>query len=482
MSTHDKLLALPRYKERSFVAQDADLLDIKQLKGYYQILTDCKVESDDMFEKWVLDRSELDSVLDQVGSVLYIDMTCQTDDKAKAQAYQDFTQNIVPVVMPLEDELNKKFLKLNEKFNLDEERYKIYTREIKADVELFNEKNVDLRTQVELLSQEYQTIMGAMTVEFDGIEKTMPEMSKYLLETDRDLRERAWKAVTARRLQDTDKLDDIFDQMIKLRHEISQNAGCKNFAEYKFRSLHRFDYTVEDCKKYHQAMEECVLPLYTELVKKDKVLLGLDEFRPWDTAVDPMGRAPLKPFEKDDQLINGVKKIFDKVDGELAAYFKEMKDAGCLDLASRKGKAPGGYQSSLNEARKPFIFMNAVGLDGDVNTLLHEAGHAFHTFLSAHDPLSDYRHAPMEFCEVASMAMELLGAEHLSEFYNSEDEKRSVKEHLEDILFVLIWVATIDSFQHWIYDNPTHTREERTESWLATLDRFSPNLVNWDGF
>ncbi len=473
---------LPRFQPRRFVAQEGDFTQLDVIKPYYEDLLSRSVDSARALEKWVLDRSELDAVCDQAGSIVYINMTCQTDDESRAKAYQDLIQNVLPAIKPLEDQLNRKFLELYEKYPLNEERYLVYVREIKADIELFCEANIELETKLGLLSQQYQTVTGAMTVEFEGCEQTMPEMSKYQLETDRDLRERAWKAVYERRSQDTEKLEDIFDQMIALRAQIAKNAGCKNYAEYKFRDLHRFDYTVDDCKAYHKTVEECVVPLHRRLIKKHKELLGLDELRPWDTAVDSLGRPPLKPFDKIEALIQGVQNIFDKVDGELAAFYKDMDELGCLDLASRKGKAPGGYQSTLNEARKPFIFMNAVGVDGDVNTLLHEAGHAFHSLLCADDPITDYRHGPMEFCEVASMAMELIGSEHLSEFYNEEDKKRSITDHLEGIVFVLVWVATIDCFQHWIYENPAHSREERKDTWLYILKRFGGAEVNWEGF
>ena len=473
---------LEHFQPRKFVAEGVDFTRFEEIKPYYEKLLAAQIDSAEALEAWVLERSEFDSVLDEAGSILYINMTCQTDDAARAKAYQEYIQTVSPAIKPYEDQLNRQFLELNEKYPLDEERYLVYVREIKADVELFCEANIELETQVDLLSQEYQTIIGAQTVEFEGSEQTIPQMGKYLLETDRDLRERAWKATYARRKQDTEKLEEIFDKMIGLRDQIAKNAGCKNYAEYKFRDLHRFDYTVDDCKAYHASIEKCVVPLYRSIVKKHKELLGYDELRPWDSSVDPLGRPPLKPFEETEKLVGGVKNIFNQVDDQLANYYQSMDDLGCLDLASRKGKAPGGYQSTLGEARKPFIFMNSVGVDGDVRTLLHEAGHAFHSLLCAHDPIADYRHAPMEFCEVASMAMELLGGEYLSEFYNADDEKRSVTDHLEDIVFVLAWVATIDAFQHWIYENPKHTRDERRAKWLEILGRFSGGEVNWEGF
>lgn len=473
---------LENYAPRSFVAENDDFTRLEVIQPYYQKLLEMKIDSSEALEQWILHRSEMDSVSDQAGSILYIEMTCQTDDESKTKAYQDYMQNVVPAIKPLEDKLNRKFLAALEGHPLDEERYGVYIREIKADVELFRQDNVELETKVAMLSQQYQSVIGAQTVEFDGQERTMQQMGKYLLELDRGLRERAWRAVYERRQKDTKVLDDIFDQMVKLRHQIAINAGFENYAQYKFRALHRFDYTIEDCKAYHATVEECLMPLYRKLVARHKELLGLDELKPWDLSVDPLGRPPLKPFKETPELIEGVGRIFEQVDQELSALYVDMKKTGLLDLDSRKGKAPGGYQSTLAEARKPFIFMNAVGVNGDVNTLLHESGHAFHSLLCAHDTIADYRHAPIEFCEVASMGMELLSGEHLSEFYSEDDCRRAKADHIEDIVFVLLWVATIDAFQHWIYENPEHTAEERKVQWLKILNRFGAGLTNWDGF
>jgi oligoendopeptidase F len=320
-----------------------------------------------------------------------------------------------------------------------------------------------------------------MTVEFEGKERTLPEMGKFLREPERPLRERAWRATADRRLQDRERLDGIFDKMTPLRVEIAGNAGFERYTEYKFRDYHRFDYTPEDCRRYHETVGRLVVPLWRKVLERRRRAMRPDALRPWDTSVDPQGLPPLKPFEKPEELIDGVRKIFHRLDAQLGAQFDEMDRLGLLDLASRKGKAPGGYQSTLDEVRKPFIFMNAVGLDRDVTTLLHEGGHAFHSLAAAGDPLVNYRHAPMEFCEVASMGMELLASDHLDVFYNPEDLKRSRREHLEGIAFILPWVATIDAFQQWLYAHPGHTRDERRDAWVETLGHFDGGIVDWTG-
>lgn len=470
---------LPRYQKRQFVPENADLVNLETIKNLFNQLIERNIQSSDDLEEWLLDRSELESAVDQTAAVLYIRMTCQTDDQERAQAFKNFIKTIEPVIKPLSDQLNHKFLKELKRYPIDQEKYAIYIRETKADVELFTKENVPLQTEVGLLSQEYQTICGAMTVSFEGEEKTLPQMGKFLLEPDRALREKAWRATSRRRLEDKQKLDDLFDKMLNLRAQIAENAGCGNFCDYKFRELHRFDYTPDDCKKYHESMEQLVVPVIKQILMKRKEDMKLDRLRPWDTSVDPFGRGPLKPFDDVSQLIDKCQTIFSQVNDDLGKQFSDMAQTGLLDLGSRKGKAPGGYQHALAEARKPFIFMNAVGVDNDVRTLLHECGHAFHAIACSHFSLVAYRHGPMEFNEVASMAMELLGGEYLNVFYNEEDETRSKKLHLEDIIFVLVWVATIDAFQHWIYENPNHSQQERKEQWLSIRDRFSGGIVDW---
>jgi oligoendopeptidase F len=470
---------LPRYQERSFVSADANLADKDQVVSLYQQLFDRPINSVRELEQWLADLSELEAAVDQQYTVLYIRMTCQTDDKERADAYKDFIENVLPAIKPLGDKINRKYLAERKRFDLDARRYEVFDRNTRMDIEMFREENVPLQTELDLLSQEYQTISAAMTVQFQGKERTLQQMAKYLLEPDRPLRESAWRASAERRLKDQDKLDEIYDKMLGLRDRIARNAGCKDYIEYKFRAGHRFDYTPEDCRRYHDAVQRLVVPVYDEIQKKSRSQMKLDVLRPWDTSVDPQGRPPLKPFEKVDKLVSGVETIFDRIDPDLGGQFKTMAGMGLLDLDSRKGKAPGGYQSTLAETRKPFIFMNAVGVNRDVETLLHEGGHAFHSFAAADDPFYPYRHAPLEFCEVASMSMELLGNRHLDVFYTPEEIKRTMFEHLEGIIQLLPWVATIDAFQHWIYEHPGHSREERTQQWLDTYGRFMGSVIDW---
>jgi len=473
------LAQLPAYQKRVFMPENADLTDLATVIGLYEKLEKKPITSVQELEHWLIERSELDAALSQAGSILYIRMTCQTDDPKIAEMYTRFVETIPPAVKPVNDRLNHKYVRACSLFPLDAKRYQVYDRAVKTDIELFCEKNVALQTKVDLLSQQYQTVCGAMTVMFDGREQTMPQMGKYLLETDRSLRERAWRATAQRRLKDKDKMEEIFEGMFELRNTIARNAGFSTFTDYQFKAYHRFDYGPRDCKQYHETVEKLVVPLNGKILSKRRQQMKLKSLRPWDTAVDAFGRQPLTPFKDAQELIKATGSIFNKLDSDFGLQFQEMNKWGLLDLASRKGKAPGGYQNTLSEARKPFIFMNAVGIDDDVRTLLHESGHAFHALACADEPIIDYRHAPMEFCEVASMAMELIGGEYLSEFYDPQDLKRSTREHLEGIIQTLAWVANIDAFQHWLYEHPQHSSDERRQAWGTFYEQFGGKFIDW---
>jgi oligoendopeptidase F len=360
-------------------------------------------------------------------------------------------------------------------------RYEVFDREVKNHVELFRPENVALETEEAKLAQQYQKLTGAQTVNFRSEEKTLVQMGRFLEEPDRALRQEAWELVAQRRLQDAEPCEEIFDRLIRLRTQIARNAGFENYRDYAFRRMGRFDYTPDDCVKFHDAIESEIMPVVRAIQRERRTNLKLDSLRPWDLAVDPQNRPPLQPFANVGELVARTQKIFDSLDAELAANFRELSGKKLLDLDNRKGKAPGGYQSTLNEARVPFIFMNAVGVQRDVETILHEAGHAFHAQATRGEDLYAYRGAPIEFCEVASMSMELLGNEFLEEFYPTPEANRARKTHLEGIIGFFPWMATVDAFQHWIYTHPGHTRAERQAAYRRLMERFSGE-TDWNGF
>jgi oligoendopeptidase F len=495
---------LPAAKPRTFVPEKVDLGDWPQIAPLFDQLEKRapQIQFADELEKWLLNWSELNAALDEEASRRYIAMTCHTDNADAEKAYLHFVESVEPQLKPRQFALEKIYVTHPQRKNLPQLRFHVFDRDLKNHVELFRPENVALETEEAKLCQQYQKLVGAQTVNFRGEEKTLVQMGRFLEEPERALRQEAWELVANRRLADADKCEEIFDALIQLRQQIAKNAGFENYRDYAFRQKCRFDYTPENCLQFHDAVEKEIVPAVREIQKERKRQLQLEKLRPWDLAVDPQNRAPLKPFAEVAEMVLRTQKIFNHLDAELATGFRQMQDLKLLDLDNRKGKAPGGYQSTLNEARVPFIFMNAIGLQRDVETILHEAGHAFHAQATREEDLYAYRSAPIEFCEVASMSMELFGNEFLEEFYppnevgssrrddrtpqrgvptKSDDANRARKTHLEGIIGFFPWMATVDAFQHWIYTHPNHTRTKRKAAYLQLMDRFGGD-VDWSGF
>ncbi|GJM19526.1 MAG: oligoendopeptidase F [Phycisphaeraceae bacterium] len=476
-----------------FVPAEFDVHAWEVAEPLYADLRDRPVDSAADFERWLLDRSELDAAVSESAARRYINMTCDTADKGKEKAYLDFVENVMPKLKPASFELDKRQASLAEAHKLPEQRYRVLERDVKAGVELYRDENVPIQTELAKLSQQHDALTGAMTVQFDGEEKTLPQMGVYQESADRDVRERAWKTVAQRRLKDADAISATYDQMIAKRHRMAQNAGFDNFVGYAFKAMGRFDYTPELCFAFHDAIEKRVMPFVERLDAKRRAQLGVDSLRPWDLGVDPKGRPPLKPFAGGKDLVSKTRDVFDRLSPELGAMFSQLGDGSndqgistghLLDLDTRKGKAPGGYQYMQDRSRVPFIFMNAAGLHRDVETMVHEAGHAFHSMLCTDEPLVHYRESPIEFAEVASMTMELLTMPYWDAYYPSrEDADRARRKQLEGSIGLLPWIATIDAFQHQVYSKPAHTRDERQQMWLGLEDRFGlqGHRVNWAG-
>jgi oligoendopeptidase F len=453
---------------RRYVPVSIDLGDWEAQRPLWEELKARPLPDAGALRRWIEDWSEL--------SDAYIDMTCQTRDPGKEKAYLHFVEEVEPRLAPVGDALNRRLAEHPAAAGLPED-HRYWLRAVRSGIELFREENIPLHTELAKLSQSYQKITGEMTVEWEGETRTLSQMSPLLQEPDRGLRERAWRKVAERRLRERDRLDALYDQMLELRRKTAANLGL-DYVTYAFKSNLR-DYAPADCFRFHAAVERAVVPVYRRVLDARRSALGLDRLRPWDLACDPLGRPPLKPFRGAGELLEIVGRVFEKLDPELATLFGALQENGLMDLENRVGKAPGGYQSSLTEVRLPFIFMNAVGLNEDVFTLLHESGHAFHYLLARDQALPFNRHAPMEFSEVASMSMERLGMPFLREFYGAEELGRAVRMEDEEIFRLLPWVAAIDAFQHWIYSTP-HTPDQRRDKWLELDARFGADL-DWSG-
>ncbi len=463
-----------------FIPATLDATQWSQLEPLYQKLLDRTLKCENCLQGLILDRSELDAAAAEAEANLYIAMTCHTDDADIKARFLKFVEEVDPNLKRVGFDLDRKIVESPHASALDQARYGTLLRSLKQEVKLFRVENVPLQTEVTKLDQQYSEINGAMTVQFDGTERTLPQMARFLEETDRARREASWRVVAERRLQDVTSIDAIYDAMLQLRAKMAANAGYPNFRDFQHDRLQRFDYTPAHCAAFHEAVEKTCVPLARRMHERRAKALGLTALRPWDLKVDVKGRSPLRPFEGADQMVERTSKVYHRMDSELAQMFDSMRGGGCLDLESRKGKAPGGYQYQRQLSRVPFIFMNAAGMHRDLTTMVHEAGHAFHSLLSKNDPILAYRGSPMEFAEVASMSQELLTLPYLEEFFSTADAERARRELLEGVISMLPWIAQIDAFQHWVYLNPGHSSAERTKAWLDLDARFG-GALDWSG-
>jgi oligoendopeptidase F len=474
MNTQTQLILLPA---------NYTLNNWTDLKPFYEQLLATNINSLQELEEWMLKRSELESFISEDLGKRYIAMTCDTADQKASEAYSFFVEHIQPEIAPYSNLLDKKLIECPYTQALDKDLYNIYLRAVKMSIEIYREENIPLFTELNNLAQQFSTVSGSMSVMIDGKEMTLPQAVKLLQLNDRNKRKEVYETVANRRAEARVELDAIMDNMIKLRHHVAVNAGYANFRDYMFDALGRFDYKPEDCFNFHESVKKYIVPILDELDLQRKKQLGVDNLKPYDFEVDPTGLDALKPFANASELVGKTRKIFGTLDPYFETCLTTMDNMKLLDLESRKGKAPGGYLYPLPLTGVPFIFMNAVGSLRDLVTMVHEGGHAIHSFLSKDLKLNDFKNVPSEVAELASMSMELISMQHWQEFFNNEaDFERARMEQLDDVLRTLPWVAAIDKFQHWMYCNPAHTADERKQAWLKIYAEFGGEHTDWTGY
>jgi len=467
---------------RHFLPESFSLTNWESVESYFINLLERPINSLNDLEAWLKDSSELEAVLSEDACWRQIRMTCDTENKTLEEAFVFFVTQIQPHIQPYADKLNRKLVDCPFTKDLDQEKFFTYLRSVKKSIELFREKNIPLQSELSVLGQQFGVISGKMTIEVDGKEYTLQQAAKFLESPDRNKREEVYRKINERRLIDKETLDDLYSTLIQKRHQVALNAGFENYRDYKFKELGRFDYTKEDCFQFHQAVKEHVLPLVNDINERKRKKLGLDSLRPWDTEAEPEGVFPLRPFTNGNELLEKTIRCFEQLNPFFADCLRRMNEMKRFDLDSRKGKSPGGYNCPLAETGAPFIFMNAAGQMSDVTTMVHEGGHAVHSFLAHPLELSSFKEYPMEIAEVASMAMELFSMEYWEVFFeNPEDLKRAKEHQLERVITIFPWIATIDKFQHWVYEYPQHTKTERAEKWMELLKEFSSNTIDFTG-
>tara|TARA_B110000196_G_scaffold190798_1_gene163492 strand:- start:1444 stop:3165 length:1722 start_codon:yes stop_codon:yes gene_type:complete len=474
-------IAIPIRQKRKFVSENLVIDSWGKIKSLFDNLVEREISNANELEKWMLDRSELEAVLEEDMAWRYIKMNIDTTDKKLGERFSFWIKEIAPKTAPYSHKLNLKLVESPFLKDLEREKYRIYLRSVNKKIEIFREENIPLFTTMEQKQQEYGAISAKMSIEVNGEKLTMQKAAQLLKSTDRVKREEVYNKINTRRLQDEKALDDLFDELIALRQQIAKNAGFDNYRDYMFAAMGRFDYTPKDCFSFHDAIAQEIVPIINSFEQKRKDILGYTSYKPWDTAVDVDGLAPLKPFEGGTQLTDLSVECFNRLRPYFGECLSTMKAMKHLDLESKNGKAPGGFMYPLYEIGVPFIYMNAVGSQRDLVTMVHEGGHAVHSFLSRDLAMTEFKSTPSEVAELASMAMELLSMDHWDVFYkNADDLKRAKLEQLEKALETLPWVASIDKFQHWIYTNK-HTAQQRKEKWLEISAKLGNQIIDWEG-
>ena len=465
-----------------FLPKDFVLTDWDSLEPYFKALLEREITQKQDLEQWMQDLSELEAFISEDACWRQIKMTCDTTDASLEAAFTFFCMEIQPKIQPYADSLNKKLIQCSFTAELDEKEYYTYLRSVKKSIELFRAENIPLQAELSVLQQQYGTIAGKMTITVDDKEYTLQQAAQFLESEDRSKRESVYMKIQERRLQDQQAMHDLFTSLIEKRHQVALNAGFQNYRDYKFVELGRFDYSKEDCYQFNEAVKLHVLPIIDKIYARKKQKLGLDTLKPWDTEAEPAGTSPLRPFTDGKDLYEKTVTCFEQLNPFFADCLKKMNDLKHFDLESRKGKAPGGYNCPLAESGAPFIFMNAAGQMSDVTTMVHEGGHAVHSFLAHPLALSAFKEYPMEIAEVASMAMELFTMNHWQSFFDNAADLQRAKEHqLERTITIFPWIAIIDKFQHWIYEHPAHTIQERTDAWVSIAKEFSTHSIDYSG-
>jgi len=474
---------IPVRPRRRFLPEELSFESWEALQPWLQKLLDQPVNSVAELEEWMKDFSEVESVITEEEGWRFIRHTCDTASEDCDKAYNFFVEEIDPKLAPYFDQLNRKLASSPFLSQLPKGKYDIWLRAVKREIEIYREENIPLFTEIDKLRQQYTKCISEMTVEVNGAELTLPQAGNHLKSADRNHRREVYEKIAARRAQDRRVLGDQFDALCALRQKVAANAGFENYRDYKFAELGRFDYTPQDCFDFHDAVRTEVVPAMNAVDEKRRRDLGLDRLRPYDMDMDVKGRAPLKPFESAAELVEKTIVCLQRIHPRFAEYIDVMRAMGRFDIDSRKSKAPGGYNYPLHETGVPFIFMNAASAHRDVVTMVHEAGHAVHSFLMRDLQLKAFRDNPSEVDELASMAMELITMEHWDVFYpDPEDLRRARAEHLEKIIDALCWIAAVDKFQHWVYENKNHTAEQRSAAWLQIEKELGSGVIDWSGY
>lgn len=472
--------------ERVFALLPADVSDFldqpwADVEPFFNDLIGRKI-TPETAPDWLRDWTRLVNLLAERHTRLYIATTVDTSDQEAERRYHAFLDEIFPKASAAEQQLKEALLASG----IEPAGFGLPLRKMRVEAELFRQANLPLLTEEQKLGTQYKKVTGGQAVNWEGEEVTVIQLKPVYQDADRQKREQAWRLGAERQLKDREAINDLWQKFLELRLKLAANADQPDYTAYRWQQMLRLDYTPQHCEQFRRAIGEAVVPAAAKVYEKRREQLNLPTLRPWDLDVDPLGRAPLRPFKHMDELIDNTRNIFGRVDEALGVFFQTMKNEQVLDLNNRKNKAPGGYCAEFAVRQLPFIFMNAVGIHDDVQTLLHESGHSFHVFERSHLPYHQQKDINLEFAEVASMSMELLAGPYLGTasggFYSEQEAARAQIEHLEEIVLFWPYMAVVDGFQHWVYQHPDLAADPGNcdDKWAELWQQYMVG-VDWSG-
>lgn len=462
--------------------QDIKIDTWNDLKPYADILSGYEPSSVEDYGRWIENWFEFGLVVAEEYHWRYIRQSQNTADPDAKKRYNEYFSGIENQVTLLNNQLEKKALSSPYLYQFEAKGFDIIKRAWQSNNDLFVESNVELQSQSDIKANEYNAIRGPMVVILDNEALTLQQAATRLEWPQREKREEAWLATRNKMYESKDAFDAVMDSLIKIRHQIALNAGFENYRDYMFKKLQRFDYGTKEAFDYHEAVEKKVVPLLTKIYTKQKETLGLDKLRPWDTDCDPYNRQEIKAFDNTDEFIEKMEQSAHAIDPDFGRTISDMKKNNMFDVDSRPNKTSGAYNASMPISRTSFMSGNFTGVVHDLVTGVHEGGHAWHAYLMMDLSLTGNEGVPMEMAELASMSMELISHDQWHRFMPDEEEcNRAKLKHYQDILYVMVLVAKMDSFQHALYENPAMTPAQRHEAFKKVEERYDTGCIDYSG-
>ncbi|HDR7709964.1 M3 family oligoendopeptidase [Bacillus cereus] len=460
-----------------------DISNVLQLEKTLSTLLNKMISSKLDLENWLKEQSKVIWDIEEQLRSHYIAFQCNTDDEEIKDTFEHDQQFVKPLLKRYQNLLDNKYLESPFRMELDSNVYGLLDTKIKNAQKLFCEENIELEIQEDKLVTEYFEITGGLSGIWDGEEKTITELQSYLQDSNRDTRKKAKTIISEQFLSVEKELQNILNQLIEIRHQKAKNIQLENYRDYMFKKYERFDYSAKDCYELAESIRKYVVPLKDKILLEKKDKLQLDTLCPWDVSAVTPDQKVLKPIANENDLIEKSTHIFNKLDVEFSALLNRMYKHNCLDLTSRKGKAAGGFCEYLPASQLSYIFMNLNYTQDDIVTFIHEMGHSIHNELIKPLKLRQYIEIPAETAELASMTMELFSLNYWDTFYTDKKDLKQAKiNFFKDVISYLPIMLIVDQFQHWLYENPSHTSEERNEKYLQLQKHYQSSVIHIDGY